>query len=124
LHYSSKILIVEDIGLIALDLKTMLVSIGFRDIKVVYNGRDAVDYAETNKPDLILMDIILGNGLNGIEAAMEIQKHDSIPLIYITGSTDKGTLKEASETFPAAIINKPVYLPDLETAVKTALGIG
>ena len=121
--YPPKILIVEDVGLIALDIKTMLFSVGFTNIKVAYNGREAIGLSDEYKPDLILMDIILGDGINGIETARRIQKDYPVPIIYITGSTDIETQKEALETSPVSIINKPVHLPELEQAVKSALGL-
>ncbi len=124
MHFTKKILIVEDVGLIALDIKAMLFTMGFADVKVVYNGSDAVNYVQTQKPDLILMDITLDEGKNGIETAKEILSRDLIPIIFITGSTDEHTLGEASETEPAAIIYKPVHMPDLEGAVKAVLGTG
>ncbi len=122
--FTKKILIVEDIGLIALDIKAMLFTMGFADVKVVYNSSEAINYVSTNKPDLILMDITLDEGKNGIETAKEILSKDFIPIIFITGSTDEVTLKEASETEPAAIIYKPVHMPDLDKAVKAILGAG
>ena len=121
--YAQKILLVEDIGLIALDIKTMLITTGFSNVKVAYNGREAIDISETYIPDLILMDIMLGDDIDGIETARRIRKVNPIPLIYITGSTDIETQKEAQKTFPVTIINKPVHLPELEYAVKSALGI-
>ncbi len=120
---SPKILLVEDVGLIALDIKTMLLSTGFSNIKVAYNGSEAIKFSETYIPDLILMDIMLGEGIDGIETARTILKNHSVPIIYITGSTDPETQKEAQKTSPAAIIHKPVYLPELEFAVKSALGL-
>ena len=121
--YSPKILIVEDVGLIALDIKTMLISTGFQNIKIAYNGPEAINISETYVPDLILMDIILGDGMNGIETAKTIHKNRPVPLIYITGSTDIETQKEAQSTSPAAIIQKPIHLPELEYSVKSALGM-
>ncbi len=121
--YPQKILLVEDVGLIALDIKTMLISTGFSNIKVAYNGQEAINISETYIPDLILMDIILGDGIDGIETARIIRKNHPIPLIYITGSTDQATQKEAINTSPASIIQKPIYLPELEYSVKSALGM-
>ncbi len=121
--YTQNILVVEDVGLIALDIKTMLFSIGFSDIKVAYNGTEAIRLSKTFLPDLVLMDIMLGDGINGIETARKILKDYKIPLIYITGSTDIETQEEALKTSPVSIINKPVHLPELEFAVKSALGL-
>ncbi len=119
--YPQKILIVEDVGLIALDIKTMLFSIGFSDIKIAYNGEEAIKLSELFLPDLILMDIMLGNGIDGIQSAREIQKYHSSPLIYITGSSDAETQKEVQETFPFTILIKPVHFHELEASVKSAL---
>ncbi len=121
--YPHKILIVEDVGLIALDIKSMLYSTGFSEIKVAYNGNEAIKMSENYCPDLILMDIMLGEGISGIETARTIRINNPVPHIYITGSTDEETQKEALETSPSFIINKPVYLPELQDAVKSALGL-
>jgi len=90
-----KILLVEDEGLVALYLKKLLIEHGIADILIARNGEEAVEKAEESLPDLLLMDIRLGKGMNGIEAVKKINSVRNIPVIYITASTDERTHTEA-----------------------------
>jgi CheY-like chemotaxis protein len=109
-----KILLVEDEGLVALYLKKILIEHGFADILVARNGEEAVEKAEESLPDLLLMDIRLGKGMNGIEAVKKINSMRDIPVIYITASTDEHTHKEALNTNPLAILSKPIEPEELK----------
>ena len=86
----TSILIAEDDMIIAMDLEQMLKSWKY-SVKIVSSGEEVVKESFENKPDLILMDIIL-KGMNGIEAAKKIKKL-SIPIIYISGSIHDNLLK-------------------------------
>ncbi len=103
-----KVLLVEDEGLVALYLKNILWENGFEKIILARNGEEAILKARDTDPDLVLMDIRLGRGINGIEAVKKINQKKNTPVIYITASTDEHTHREASATNPLAIISKPV----------------
>lgn len=112
-----KILLVEDEGLVALHLKKILDENGFEEIIVARNGEEAISKARESDPDLVLMDIRLGKGINGIEAVKRINQTRKIPVIYITASTDEHTHKEAKATGPLAILSKPIEPDELREMI-------
>ena len=70
----TRILIVEDETLVSFDLKNIIFNLGYEVIGVVRTGEEAFSKAFEEKPDLILMDIMLSGKLNGIETAEQIKK--------------------------------------------------
>ena len=87
-----KILVVEDTYIVAKDLQDSLHELGYSVEEVADSGKDAIQLAERNKPDLILMDIRLKGKLDGIEAATIIKDQFDIPIIYLTAYADEHTL--------------------------------
>ncbi len=116
-----RILIVEDEGLIARDIEDMVRHAGYEICAVVGTGEEAVEKAETAHPDLILMDIILGGEMDGVEAAEKIRDQFSIPIIYLTAHTDENTLQRAKLTEPVGYTLKPVEQKELMTVIEMAL---
>jgi two-component system, response regulator PdtaR len=117
----SKILIVEDEIVIALDLKMRLEKLGYDIPGVAFNGRDAIQKTGEIVPDLILMDILLNGEIDGIEAAQQIRELHNIPFIYVTGSYDNSIFERAKITEPAGFIKKPFDDTEIETAIQTAI---
>lgn len=117
----ANIMIVEDEGLIALELQESLESAGYSVPFVVTNGEEAVQKAIEHKPDLILMDIYLQGKMNGIEAAMAIHGQCDIPIIYITAYSEINTIERAKITNPYGYILKPIDEKTLHINVKMAL---
>ena len=64
-----EILVVEDEGLVAEDLKQTLEGLGYSVPTVCASGEAAVTTATTDRPDLVLMDIVLQGNMDGVEAA-------------------------------------------------------
>ncbi len=112
-----KILLVEDEGLVALYLKRLLIEHGFKDVLIARNGEEAIIKVKQSLPDLLLMDIRLGKGINGIETVKQINSDKNIPVIYITASTDEHTHKEALNTNPLAILSKPIEPDELKEMI-------
>jgi len=117
----TRILIVEDEGLIARDIEDMVRHAGYEISAVVGTGEEAVEKAETSHPDLVLMDIILGGEMDGVEAAEKIRDQFSIPIIYLTAHTDEKTLQRAKLTEPIGYTLKPVEQKELMTVIEMAL---
>jgi diguanylate cyclase (GGDEF)-like protein/PAS domain S-box-containing protein len=117
----TRILIVEDEGLIARDIEDMVRSAGYEVAAVVGTGEEAVERAETTHPDLILMDIILRGAMDGVEAAERIREQFDIPVIYLTAHTDENTLERAKLTEPLGYTLKPVEQKELMTVMEMAL---
>ncbi|HET8706044.1 MAG TPA: EAL domain-containing protein [Pseudomonadales bacterium] len=118
---TARIMIVEDERIVALDLKTALEYIGFKVVKIVSRGLDAVQFAEQLSPDLILMDINLQDEVDGIEAALRIRENYRIPVVFLTAYAEEKTLKRAELCFPYGYLLKPFELRELEATIRMAL---
>ena len=89
----SKILVVEDEAIVALDIGSMLEDLGYSAVPVARSGQEAIQTVAETNPDLVLMDIRLQGAMDGIEAAGHIRDSFSTPVVYLTAHTDKGILE-------------------------------
>ncbi len=115
------ILIVEDDGILATHLQEMLDGLGYRVSKPAASGEEAIAAIGAHRPDLILMDINLGEGMDGITAAGEIRKIMDVPTIYLTGYTQGSMVQKAKITTPYGYLMKPVAKYELSAAIEMAL---
>ncbi len=116
-----KILLVEDEKTTILILKRFIGEMGHSVITSVPTGEEAIREALHAGPDLIIMDIVLGGKIDGIDAARQINETSSVPVIYITSASDDATLKRALTTNPAGFIVKPVDKKELKSAIDLAI---
>ena len=116
-----QILIVEDERIVADDIKMSLEKLGYAVPAVVCSGEEAVKKTEEIHPDLVLMDIVLGEKMDGIEAAEIIRSRFNIPVVYLTAYSDKNILARAKVTSPFGYIIKPFEDKDVYTAIEIAL---
>jgi diguanylate cyclase (GGDEF)-like protein/PAS domain S-box-containing protein len=116
----TRILVVEDERIVALDLSTTLRELGYV-VAGVSSGEAAVKQAGTLRPDLILMDIRLPGGMDGISAAQAIQGKFDIPVIYLSAHSDVHTLARAKDTAPYGYVIKPYKALELHCAIEIAL---
>jgi len=116
-----KILIVEDEAIVAEDIRNSLQSLGYTTFAVVSSGEEAIAKIEEDRPDLVLMDIVLKGDIDGIEAASQIHSRFNIPVVYLTAFTDKKTIERAKLTEPFGYIVKPFENRELHTTVEMAL---
>jgi signal transduction histidine kinase len=117
----TRILIVEDESVVGFDLKRILMGLNYEVIDVIRSGEEAFVKAFENKPDLILMDIMLNGNMNGIEAAEQIKNSINVPIIYLTAYADSNTLQSAKVTEPFGYILKPFEEKTLLTTIEMAL---
>jgi len=117
----AQVLIVEDDGIIALDLESRMKKLGYGVTGVAGYGEQAIEKVKENTPDVVLMDIILKGEIDGIDAAKEIRTQYDIPVIFITGYADKKRLERAKLTYPFGFIIKPFQDRDLEVTIEMAL---
>ncbi|RHX79226.1 adenylate/guanylate cyclase domain-containing protein [Leptospira yasudae] len=119
---ASKILIVEDERIVARDIQEILQKIGYSSIGVATNGEKALQMARTIKPDLVLIDIVLGTGfIDGVETVVKLKDVLDVPVIYVTAHSDEATLRRARVTEPFGYILKPVNVRELEITVEMCL---
>ncbi|AFZ25510.1 PAS domain S-box [Cylindrospermum stagnale PCC 7417] len=116
-----RLLIVEDEFILAVNLQESLETLGYTVIDIVDSGEAAIEKATELLPDLILMDIRLRGEMDGIQAAEQIWNRLQIPIIYITGHSDKSTVERATLTLPFGYILKPIKEQELYVAIQTAL---
>ena len=115
------VLIVEDELIFALDLKQTLTSLGYRVLGLASNQEDAVRQAVAQRPDLVLMDINLGPGGDGIMAAAEINRTIDVPVVFLTAYADNDILRRAANVAPYGYLVKPVQQRELHAVVQMAL---
>lgn len=116
-----KILLVEDDAVSALDMRRRLRALGYGEPVLATSGEQAVEAARAEKPDLVLMDIVLGEGMDGIDAASRILALHAAPVIYMTAHEDPETLQRAKITEPFGYLLKPFEDRDLRTSIEMAL---
>jgi CheY-like chemotaxis protein len=118
----AKILIVEDEGIVALDLKNRSRRLGYTVVAVVASGEEAILKTAETQPDLILLDIRLRGEMDGIQTAQAIRDRCDVPVIYLTAMADKDTLQRAEASQPSGLIMKPFADDELRTTIEAALG--
>lgn len=118
---AANILVVEDEKIIAKGIEKRLKALGYAVAGLMGSGEEAVGKAVALKPDLVLMDINLGEGIDGIEAARRIQQQLDVPVIFLTAFSDDDTLQRAKKTEPHGYILKPYEDKDLQTAIEIGL---
>jgi PAS domain S-box-containing protein len=119
-----KIMIVEDEQILARRMAADLEKMGYEICGNVDSGEAAVELVKNEgAPDLIIMDIRLGKALNGIETARQVQEHQEIPIIFLTGYNEDEVVKSARFNFPYVYLRKPVELVELKSVVEMALGV-
>ncbi|MCC5926528.1 MAG: response regulator [Bacteroidetes bacterium] len=116
------ILIVEDEFIIAMLIEKQVKKLGYMVVGKVSNGLAAIERVKQGDVDLILMDIKINGELDGIETMTEINKHTTIPVIYITGNSDPNTRERASKTGPAGYIIKPIESDRLQKQIEGIFG--
>jgi diguanylate cyclase (GGDEF)-like protein len=115
------ILIVEDEGLISMDLKMRLEEMGHKVLDIASSGEEAIAIVQTQRPDLVLMDIVLQGMLDGIKACVEICASYDTPVIYLTSHADEKTLSRAIATRPYGYILKPIDEKELSINIEIAM---
>ena len=114
-----RILIVEDDEDIAGPLERTIRRLGYESAGVLTTGEEAVAQAPQIRPDVIIMDVVLGGRVTGIEASKQIDPALKLPIIFITGYRPIAAAMEANNRFP---LSKPFSAHDLKKAIEAALG--
>ena len=112
--------IVEDVKLVAKTLQLTLESLGHEVLFTSGNASEAIQLTKSMKPDILMIDIQLKAGGNGISVAQEIAR--DIPIIFLTSQTNKSIIQEATDTTPVAYILKPFRKEEIFAAVQIAAG--
>ena len=140
------ILIVEDDGILAVQLRNMLIELGYNVPEPVATGEEAIAVVTAGRsdlvspelvlselaspdlalsglilPDLILMDIKLAGEMDGITAAARIRSVADVPIVFLTGFSHDPLLQRAKTTAPYGYLVKPVSQQNLVATIEMAL---
>lgn len=107
------VLIVEDDMLLSLVEERLIEKMGHKVIAKVGSAKEAIEKAKELKPDIILMDIILKGDVDGIQAMEEIRKHSNVPVVYLSGNSDRFNYERAKKTGFTDYLVKPITSNDL-----------
>lgn len=116
-----RILIVEDESIVAMDIQLRLEGLGYTVVGTAASGGEALARARDHRPDIVLMDIMLEGGQDGIQTAMALRRELYIPVIYLTAYTDDATLERAKLSEPLGFIHKPLELKEMHSVLEMAL---
>ena len=117
----TSIMVVEDEYIIANDIKHSLEGMGYKVRSTVSSGEEAVERVSREKPDLVLMDIVLRDKMDGIEAAGEIGSRFNIPVVFLTSYADEDVLLRAKAASPFGYLVKPFDDRELNATIQMAL---
>ena len=113
-----KILIVEDELLIAHASKSHLEGQGFTVIGMATDEKGFKD-SLSKDPDVILMDVTLKNGGNGIDLVNKLRESgDFTPVIFTTGNSRSKTLEEIEDIEKSCLVSKPVVFQELMNKIQ------
>ena len=102
-----KIAVVEDEGIVAMDIRRCLLSMGHYVSFISDSGEKAIDKLKQNKADLVLMDIVLKGNMDGLEAAKIIVEKMNTPVVFLTALEDETTKQRAEQLKPFRYLLKP-----------------
>jgi two-component system cell cycle sensor histidine kinase/response regulator CckA len=114
-----RVLVVEDEGLIALDISNRLTALGHEVVGAVSTAEEAFEKA--SEADIVLMDIRIDGPVDGVEAAMRIREEYHVPVVFLTAHSDRPTLDRAKVTGAFGYLVKPIAHASLNTAIEIAL---
>jgi|SRR6185437_4500452 len=111
------VLVVEDDIVLCLLTKRNIELMGHKVVEVVTTGVDAINAVKKHKPDIVLMDVYLAGGADGINTMHEIAKFDDVPVVYFTASLDESIKPRAAKTNMFDFLTKPIDFRELETTL-------
>ena len=113
-----KIMIVDDDFLVCEELKGIVTDLEYEVAGVADSGEAAVEMALDVKPDVILMDIVMDNGMDGIEAAGKIMESVDCAVVFVTGHGEEEIFERAKQVEPHGYVLKPYTPMDVRAAIE------
>jgi len=117
----TKILVVEDEGIVIRDIKNRLMVLGYPCPATASSGTEAIKKVARFHPDLVLIDIQLKGEMDGIKTARQIHDLFDIPVVYLIEDADEETLKDGELIEPFYYILKPCEDNSLHISIERAL---
>ena len=117
-----RILIVEDEAIIATNYEIILQRNGFTVAGITDRGAEVDRFMAESGADLIIMDIFLKDDVSGIDAAKMVRMRTNIPILFISGNSDRRTEEEAVGISFSSFLKKPVRANALVQKIGEMLG--
>ena len=118
---TAKILIVENNSTIAQDLQKRLKNFGYEVVGICASSNDAIHSIRTQAPEMIIMNIRLQRGTDGIVTGELVRLKHDVPIIYMTEFAGQATLRQAKSTGPFGYIFIPFTDKQIFTTLEIAL---
>lgn len=112
------ILVVEDEFIVAFELTSSLERLGYAVCGPVSSAMEAIDRAEREQPDCVLMDVSLKGDMDGIEAARHIRARCGIRSLFVSGYPPEEMMRRAADVEPIGCLVKPVEMEQLEALLE------
>lgn len=119
---ATDVLIIEDEPLVAMDLESIVTSLGHRVTGTARTHIEAVAAVEKHRPGLVLADIQLADGSSGLQAVNEILQDDDLPVIFITAFPER--LLTGTRPEPVFLITKPFRVDAVKAILSQVLFFG
>jgi two-component system response regulator LytT len=116
-----KVGIVEDEMIIADRIAVALDQLGYEVTEPAISYTEALEMIERDKPDILLLDIVLSGHKDGIDLAWKIREDYNIPFIFLTANADPATVERAKKLNPPAYLVKPFSKDELYTSIEICL---
>lgn len=113
--------VVEDDSVMSGIICVLLKTLGYNVIQPAVCYQSAIKMLEVNKPDILLLDINLGDSQDGIEVAKFVRTNSSIPIIFLTAFALETTIEKAKQVHPEAFLLKPFTKDDLYSSIEIAI---
>ena len=117
---SLKIIIVEDDKMLSTVSAMFLSSLGHELVAKLQCGHQAIEFCRISPPDLIIMDVHLDEGSDGIETARKIGEFAQIPVIFLSSDSDEATIRRSIMSHAYGFLRKPVNKNTLGLSIEFA----
>lgn len=118
---AARILIADDESIIRMDLREMLTALGYEVVGEAADGREAVRLARDQKPDLVMMDVKMPPGTDGLVAAKELLEDNVAPVLFLTAYSEQELVEGAVGAGAVGYLVKPIRESELRPAIEVAV---
>lgn len=115
---SRQVFVVEDDALISMELQCRLRDLGYGVCGTASRGQEALRAIPASAPDVILMDVNLGPGIDGVDVAILLQDQYPVPVIFVTAYSRLADRDPRARGFP--VIVKPFAIEELRRVLADA----
>ncbi|WP_078815609.1 ATP-binding response regulator [Prosthecobacter debontii] len=116
-----RVFVVEDESLVAMDLEERLTKMGYVVCGISDSGEEALTAITGQAVDLVLMDIHLRDGVDGVDVASALRRVSDVPVVFVTAHADETTLRRAGQAEPFGYVLKPFDERELRATIEMAL---